>query len=408
MDPTKPAVNAELVAQLMKSVSSPEQMFGPGGLFQQLRGAVMERLLEAEMTAHIGFKPNDPKGYGSGNARNGHTPKRVLTENGPVDIRVPRDRKGTFEPKLLPKYQRRLEGFDDKVLALYARGMSMREIQSHLSELYGTEVSPELISSVTDAVLGMAREWRERPLSEVYPVVYLDALFVSVRDNGVVKKKAIYVALGMTVEGDREVLGLWVQQSEGAKFWLSILSDLKTRGVRDIFYVCCDGLTGFPQAIEAAFPLAVTQTCIVHMIRSSTRQVSHRDRKKICDALRPIYTATSEESALTALTEFEREWGQKVPQVAKAWRSRWSEVVPFLSVPPEVRHVLYTTNAVESLNAQLRRVLRPKGAFPNDEAVFKVLFLALDRARLRLKAPRSWGAAMRYFAVAYAERMSLA
>jgi putative transposase len=408
MDPTKPTVSAELVTELMKSVSSPGEMFGPDGMFQRLRGALMERMLEAEMTAHLGFERNDPKGYNSGNTRNGHTPKRVLTESGPVEIQVPRDREGTFEPKLLPKYRRRLEGFDDKVLALYARGMSMREIQSHLAELYGTDVSAELVSAVTDAVLEESRVWRSRPLDEVYPVVYLDALYVSVRDSGVVKKKAVYVALGMTVEGEREVLGLWMQQSEGAKFWLSVLSELKTRGVRDIFYVCCDGLTGFPQAVEAAFPLAITQTCIVHMIRSSTRYVAKADQKKLCEALRPVYTATTEDSAQVALGEFEQQWGQKYPSIGKAWRARWTEVVPFLSVPPEVRRILYTTNAVESLNAQLRRVLRPKGSFPNDDAVFKVLFLALDRAKVRLKAPRSWGAALRYFAIAHAERMSLA
>ena len=397
----------ELVAELLKSVTNPEEMFGPNGLFQRLRGALMERMLEAEMTAHLGFEPNDPKGYKSGNTRNGHTPKRVLTESGPVEIRVPRDRQGTFEPKLLPKHRRRLEGFDDKVLALYARGMSMREIQAHLVELYGTDVSPELISAVTDAVLDEARAWRSRPLEEVYVAVFLDALYVSVRDGGVVKKKAVYVALGMTVEGEREVLGLWIKETEGAKFWNQVLGELKTRGVRDVFYVCCDGLSGFSQAIEAAFPMAITQTCIVHMIRASMRHVSYGDRKKVCAALRPIYTATTEDAASKALDEFEAEWGEKYPSIAPAWRARWSEVVPFLSFPPEVRRILYTTNAIESLNAQLRRVLRPKGAFPNDDAVHKVLFLALDRAKIRTKAPPAWAAAMRYFSIAYAERLSL-
>lgn len=405
MDPTAPIVKPELVTELMKSISKPEDMFGPDGVFHKLRAALMERMLEGEMTAHLGFERNAVKGYKSGNSRNGHTPKRVLTESGPVEIAVPRDRKGTFEPKLIPKHQRRLDGFDDKVLALYARGMSTREIQGHLQELYGTEVSPELISTITDAVLDEARRWQGRALEEIYPVVFLDALYVSVRDGAVVKKKAVYVALGMTLQGEREVLGLWFQQTEGAKFWLSVLTELKNRGVRDIFYVCCDGLTGFPQAVAAAFPLAIFQTCIVHMIRASTRYVSYSDRKKLCASLRPIYGADDEAQALSALEAFEREWGSKYAMIGQLWRNRWSEITPFLSLPREVRRILYTTNAIESLNAQLRRVLRPKGAFPNDDAVLKVLFLALDRAKLRTKPPIAWSAAMRYFAVAFAERL---
>lgn len=403
MDPTSPIVKPELVSELLKSVSKPEDMFGPGGLFQQLRGALMERMLEAEMSAHLGFERNEPKGYNSGNTRNGHSPKRVLTESGPVEIRVPRDRAGTFEPKLIPKHRRRLDGFDDKVLALYARGMTTREIQGHLAELYGTEVSSDLISTVTDAVLDEAHAWQGRPLDEVYPVVYLDALYISVRDGAVVKKKAVFVALGMTVDGDREVLGLWMQQSEGAKFWLSVLTELKNRGVRDIFYVCCDGLSGFPQAIEAAFPLAVVQTCIVHMIRASTRYVPHSDRKAVCASLRPIYAADSEPQAREALEAFDRKWGAKYPTIAKQWRARWQEITPFLSLPREVRRILYTTNAIESLHAQLRRVLRPKGAFPTDDAVLKVLYLAIERARLRHKAPVAWSAARRFFVVAFAD-----
>lgn len=407
MDPTAPIVKPELVTELMKSVSKAEDMFGPEGVFQKLRSALMERMLEAEMTAHLGFERNEVKGYNSGNTRNGHSAKRVLTESGPVEVRVPRDREGTFEPKLIAKHQRRISGFDDKVLALYARGMSTREIQGHLEDLYGTEVSPELISTVTDAVLDEARSWQGRPLDEVYPVVFLDALYVSVRDAGVVKKKAIHVALGMTVDGEREVLGLWFGANEGAKFWLSVLTDLKNRGVHDIFYVCCDGLSGFAQAVEAAFPLAIFQTCIVHMIRASMRYVSYVDRKAVCRSLKPIYAANNEQEALSALDEFERAWGTKYASIAPMWRGRWNEVTPFLSLPREVRRILYTTNAIESLNAQLRRTLRPKGAFPNDDAVLKVLFLALRSAKLRLKAPVAWPAAMRYFAVAFAERLPM-
>jgi putative transposase len=405
MDPTAPIVKSELVAELMKSVSKPEDLLGPQGIFQQLRSALMERMLEAEMSAHLGFERNEFKGYNSGNTRNGHTPRRLLTEAGPLDVRVPRDRKGTFEPKLIAKRQRRVSGFDDAVLALYARGMSTREIQGHLQELYGTDVSPELISTITDAVIDEAQKWQARPLDDVYPAVFLDALYVSVREGGTVKKRAVHVALGMTMEGEREVLGLWFQATEGAKFWLSVLTDLKNRGVRDVFFVCCDGLSGFPQAVEAAFPRAIFQTCIVHMIRASTRYVSVSDRKKVCASLRPIYTASSEIGARSALDDFEREWGAKYASIAPAWRARWTEVTPFLSLPPEVRRILYTTNAIESLNAQLRRVLRPKGAFPNDDAVLKVLFLALEKATLKSKAPATWSAAMRYFAVAFEDRL---
>jgi putative transposase len=405
MDPTAPIVKPELVTELLNSVRSPEEMFGPGGLFQRLRGAMMERLLETEMTAHLGFERNEVKGHKSGNTRNGHSPKRVLTESGPLDVQVPRDRAGTFEPKLIPKWQRRLSGFDDKVLALYSRGMSTREITGHLEELYGTEVSRELISTITDAVIDEVRTWQGRPLDEVYPVVFLDALYVSVRDGGVVKKKAIYVALGMTLTGEREVLGLWIQGSEGAKFWLTVLTELKNRGVRDIFYVCCDGLTGFPQAIESAFPLAINQTCIVHMIRASMKYVSYTDRKAVCAALKPIYTADSEVAARAALDDFERTMGPKYGSVVKLWNARWTEVTPFLSLPRDVRRILYTTNAIESLNSTLRRVLRPKGAFTNDDSVLKVVFLALERAHKRFKAPVAWGAAMRYFAVAFEDRL---
>ena len=405
MDPTAPTVKPELVSELMKSVSNPEDMFGPDGMFQKLRAALMERMLEAEMKSHLGFDRNEVKGYKSGNTRNGHSTKRVLTETGPLDVRVPRDRNGTFEPRVIPKHQRRISGFDDKVLALYARGMSTREIQGHLEELYGTDVSPELISTITDAVLDEARAWQTRPLDEVYPVVFLDALYVSVRDSGIVKKKAVYVALGMNVEGEREVLGLWFQATEGAKFWLSVLTDLKNRGVRDIFYVCCDGLSGFPQAVEASFPLAIFQTCIVHMIRASTRYVASTERKAVCAALRPVYGASCDVEARTALEEFEAKWGAKYASIGQLWRSRWNEVTPFLSLPREVRRILYTTNAIESLNAQLRRVLRPKGAFPHDDAVLKVLFLALRRATTRAKAPGGWSAVMRYFAIAFAERL---
>jgi putative transposase len=294
MESTAVTLKPELVEELMKCIRSPQDMFGPEGLFQRLKGALMERLLEAEMAEHLGFEKNATEGNKTGNSRNGYTRKTVQTESGPVDIRVPRDRAGTFEPQLVAKHQRRLEGFDDKVLALYARGMSVRDIQSQLSELYGAQVSPDLITRVTDSVLDQAKEWQSRVLDAVYPIVYIDALFVSVRDGGTVSKKAVYIALGVRVDGTRDVLGLWMDATEGARFWLRVLTDLKNRGVQDIFFVCCDGLSGFPQAIETAFPKAFVQTCIVHMIRASLRYVTAGDRKLVVASLRDIYTADTE------------------------------------------------------------------------------------------------------------------
>jgi transposase-like protein len=364
----------------------------------------MERMLEAEMSAHLGYEPNAAEGRGTGNSRNGHSSKTVETESGPVEIRVPRDRKGSFEPQVVPKHRRRLEGFDDKVLALYARGMSTRDIQGHLRELYGTEVSIDLISRVTDAVLEEVKAWQVRPLEAVYPIVYLDALFVSVRDGGVVTKKAVHIALGMGLDGRREVLGFWIEATEGARFWLSILTELKNRGVEDIFFICCDGLTGLPQAIEAAFPRAIVQTCIVHMIRASLRHVAWGDRKAIVSALKPVYGAENEEAAKAALDVFEERWRPKYPTIAKQWRLRWSEIVPFLAYPREIRRILYTTNIIESLNAQLRKVLKPKGHFPTDDAVAKVLFLALQHAKLHWKPPIFWRQSLSHFSLMFGDR----
>jgi len=397
-------IRPELIEELLKSVAKPEDLLGPGGMLHRLKGALMERMLEAEMSAHLGYEPNEAEGRGSGNSRNGHSAKTVQTETGPVEIRVPRDRKGSFEPQVVPKHRRRLEGFDDKVLALYARGMSTRDIQGHLRELYGTDVSTDLISRVTDAVSDEVKDWQLRPLEAVYPIVYLDALFVSVRDGGTVAKKAVYIALGMGLDGTREVLGFWIEATESARMWLSILTDLKNRGVEDIFFVCCDGLTGLPQAIETAFPKAVVQTCIVHMIRASLRHVAWGDRKAVVTSLKPIYAAETEEAAQRALATFEERWRPKYPAIGKQWRTRWNEIVPFLAYPAEVRRALYTTNIIESLNAQLRKVLRPKGHFPTYEAVTKILFLALRRAKLNWKSPIFWRQTLAHFSVMFGDR----
>jgi putative transposase len=406
MESTAVTLKPELVEELMKCIRSPGDMFGPEGLFQRLKGALMERLLEAEMAEHLGYEKSDAEGRKSGNSRNGYSHKTVQTESGPVDIRVPRDRAGTFEPQLVAKHQRRLEGFDDKVLSLYARGMSVRDIQSQLLELYGTEVSPDLITRVTDSVLEQAKEWQSRPLDAIYPIVYIDALFVSVRDGGSVSKKAVYIALGTRLDGTRDVLGLWMDATEGARFWLRVLTDLKSRGVQDVFFVCCDGLSGFPQAIEAAFPKAIVQTCIVHMIRASLRYVTHVDKKNVVASLRDIYTADTEDAAHAALDVFDKRWQVKYPSVSKLWHSRWNEVVPFLAYPREIRTILYTTNVIESLNFQLRKVLRPKGHFPTDDSVTKILYLAIQRAKVRWKpSTKIWSAALAHFAIVFENRL---
>lgn len=378
----------EMLDSLLEGCSSEEDLFGPEGVFTKLKGAVMERLLEAEMSEHLGHEPQARR-RGS-NSRNGHSRKTVQTETGPVEIQVPRDREGTFEPRVVKKHQRRLEGFDEKVIALYARGMTTRDIQQHLRELYGTDVSPELISRATEGVLEEFRVWQTRPLEAVYPIVYLDALFVSVRDGGQVTKRAFYVALGVRVDGTRDVLGLWVAASEGSKFWLSILTELKNRGVHDILFICADGLSGLSQAIDAAFPKAVHQTCVVHLIRSALRFVSWADRKHISAALRPVYHAENEQAAELALNEAAKQLDGKYPSVVRTFRNRWAEFVPFLSYPAELRRMLYTTNAVESLNSQLRKTLRQRGPFPNDEAVFKLLFLAIQNAKVHWRRPVQW------------------
>lgn len=400
-----PKIRPELAAELAKLVKNPEDLFGPTGLFQEIKKSLMETLLEGEMDAHLGYDKGEKSCEGRRpNSRNGHTEKTVHTESGSVEVRIPRDREGSFAPKIVPKHIRRLPGFDDKVLALYASGMTTRDIQRHLQELYGTEVSPQLISEVTDSVMERAKAWQTRPLEAVYPIIYLDALFVSIRDGAVVKKKAIYVALGMSLSGHREVLGLWFQQSEGARFWLSVLTDLKNRGVGDVFFVCCDGLSGFPDAITTAFPKAIVQTCIVHMIRASLRYVSWVDRKSLVRDLRPIYGAPNEAAAEEALTAFERTWVGKYPAIPKMWRSRWPEVIPFLAFPGPIRRILYTTNAVESMNAEFRKALHPRGSFPSDEAALKVLFLAIKGQKTHLRSPKQWGEALAHFNLLFADR----
>lgn len=405
MNVLSPKVKPELLRELAKLVDKPEDLFGPTGLFQEIKKSLVEQLLEMEMDDHLGHGKGERSEDGRRpNARNGYTEKTVKTDSGSLTLQVPRDRDGSFSPKVIPKNLRRLTGFDDKVLALYARGMTTREIQGHLHEIYGTEVSPQLVSEVTDTVMDRAKAWQGRPVDAVYPIVYVDALFVSIREGATVRKKAVYVALGMSLTGQREVLGLWFQQTEGAKFWLSVLTDLKNRGLSDIFFVCCDGLTGLPDAIAAAFPLAIVQTCIVHMIRATLRYVSYADRRDLVKGLKPIYAAPTEEAALAALDAFEKRWGDKYPGAPKGWRARWNEVSPFLAFPGQIRKILYTTNAVESLNAEFRKVLNPRVQFPTDDAALKVLFLALQRKKTRTMAPKEWGAALSHFQILFRDR----
>lgn len=405
MNVLAPKIKPELLRELAKLVGKPEDLFGPDGLFQELKKSLVEQLLEVEIEDHLGYPKGDQVEEGRRpNSRNGYSVKSVKTESGTMTVQVPRDRNGSFEPKVIPKNLRRLTGFDEKVLALYARGMTTREIQGHLLEIYGTEVSPQLISDVTDTVVERAKAWQSRPVDAVYPIVYLDALFISIREGATVRKKALYVALGMSLTGQREVLGLWFQQTEGAKFWLSVLTDLKNRGLSDIFFVCCDGLTGFSDAIATAFPLAIVQTCIVHMIRATLRYVSYVDRKPLVRDLKPIYAAPNEDAARAALDAFEQRWGAKYPGAAKGWRTRWTEVIPFLAFPGPIRKMLYTTNAVESLNAEFRKVLNPRVQFPTDDAALKVIFLALQRKKTRVMAPKDWGAALSHFQLLFAER----
>jgi putative transposase len=378
----------EWIAELVAGCQNEGDLFGPEGVFTRLKGAVMERLLEAEMTHHLGHDRGERRK--GANSRNGHTAKTVTTDSGPVEIRVPRDRDGSFEPQLVKKRQVRLEGFDEQVLALYGRGMSTRDIQSHLRELYGTDVSHELISKATEGVSDLFKEWQSRPLDAVYPIIYLDALFVPVRDGGQVQKRAFYIALGVGLDGHRDVLGLWVAPTEGAKFWLQVMTELRNRGVEDVLFICADGVTGLDNAVETAFPRAVLQTCIVHLLRAALRFVTWTDRKTIATALRPLYTAPTDAAAEAELDAFEQKYGARFPTVVRTFRNRWQHFVPFLAYPQEIRRMLYTTNAIESLNSQLRKVLRNRGPFPNDDAVFKVLFLALKNAKTRWNPDKSW------------------
>lgn len=408
----RPVIDEELADRLLaKAEAEGVELLGPDGLLSQVTKAVLERALAEEMTAHLGYEKHDPAGRGSGNSRNGATPKTLLTEVGAVELAVPRDREGSFEPRIVRKGQTRLDGFNDRIVALYGRGLTTRDIKAHLREIYGVEVSADLISRVTDGVLEELSEWQSRPLDAVYPVVFIDALMVKIRD-GVVANRPVHLAIGIDCDGAKQVLGMWVGASTGesSKFWLSVLSELKSRGVSDVCILCCDGLTGLPDAIAVVFPQAVVQTCVVHLIRASLRYASKKDWTPLTRDLRPIYTAADERAAEAALEVFAERWALRYPAIVRLWRSHWAEFIPFLAFPPEVRRVIYTTNLIESMNARLRKVTRNRGQFPSEQAALKVLYLAvrnLDEYRSANVGTRSsgWKQALQAFTIYFEGRI---
>ena len=397
-------IDKEVIDKLLTNYQKPQDIVGENGLLKQLTKALVERAMEAELTHHLGYKKHDPAGYGSGNTRNGTSKKRLKGDLGEVDIAVPRDRQASFEPQIVPKGETRFTGFDDKILSLYARGMTTRDIQNHWEEMYGVEVSPALLSNVTEAVMEEVRAWQSRPLDALYPIVYLDALMVKMRDNGVVQNRAVYVALGVTREGRKEVLGLWTSANEGAKFWLQVLTELKNRGLQDIFLAWVDGLKGFPQAIETVYPQTTVQLCIVHLVRGSLQYVNWKERRTVAQDLRVIYQAATAEAAEQERELFAARWDYKYPTISALWRRHWEQITPLFAFPPEIRKVVYTTNAVESLHMSLRKVIKTRGSFPSEEAAMKLLYLALRNVSKKGGPLPNWKQALNRFALLWEAR----
>lgn len=400
------AIDIKLIDKLLADYKKPEDIIGENGLLKQLTKALLERALQAEMTEHLGYEKHHPAGYNSGNSRNGVTTKTLKGDFGEIPLETPRDRSASYEPQIIGKGQTRFTGFDDKIISMYARGMSTRDIQGHLEEIYQVEVSPTLISNVTDAVIEEVKSWQNRPLDPVYPIVYLDALMVKIREAGHVRNRAIYVTIGVNMQGQKEVLGLWAGQAEGAKFWLQVLTELKNRGVADIFITCVDGLKGFPEAIESVFPEAEVQLCIVHQLRASLSYVSWKQRKAVAADLRPIYRASTVEAAEQKLDEFSAKWDGTYPTISQMWRRNWEHLTPFFAYPEDIRKVIYTTNAVESLNSSLRKVIKTRGSFPNQDAALKLLYLALKNITKKWTMPvQNWKAALQRFAILFGDRV---
>jgi putative transposase len=403
--PDRERISDEVIDELLAGAKTEQEIAGPGGVLAALTKRLLERAMAVELTDHLGYEPHlEPPG-GTGNTRNGSTPKTLITDQGRVAIDTPRDRDGSFEPKIVRKRQRRFEGFDDKILALYSRGLSTRDISAHLTEIYGVSVGRDLISRVTDAVMDDVREWAKRPLQDVYPVVFLDCMVLKIREGGSVQRRACYLALGITMDGDRDVLGMWFQETEGAKFWMQVLSDLKQRGVRDILICCVDGLKGFPEAIEAVFPRTTVQTCIVHLIRASLKYVPRREREQVARDLKPIYTAVDADRAQAELEAFDEKWGQRFPIITQQWLNAWEYVTPFLAFPAEVRRVIYTTNAIEALNRQLRKAIKTKGSFPTEDAARKLVYLVLQNATPQWTRTRNWTTALLAFKIHFGDRV---
>jgi putative transposase len=385
-----------------------EEIVGPNGLLKQLTKALVERAMNAELSQHLGYEKHAAEGRGSGNNRNGTSRKKVQGEFGSVEIEVPRDRNGTYDPKIIPKHERRFAGFDQKILSMYARGMTTRDIQGHLEEMYGVEVSPALISEVTDAVVEEVRAWQSRPLEPIYPILYLDALMVKMRHEGRVENRAVFVGIGVSLEGSKEVLGLWTSATEGAKFWLQILTEIRNRGVHDVLIACVDGLKGFPEAIQSVYPKTQVQLCIVHMVRNSLNYVNWKERKTVAGDLKLVYRAATVEEADQRLCEFEQRWDAKYSSIGKMWRRNWAGIVPFFAFPAEIRRAVYTTNIVESLNMSLRKVIKTRGSFPGEEAALKLLYLALKNVTKRWQACRDWKASLNHFVVLWGDRIEAA
>jgi putative transposase len=399
-------IDTKLIDTLLKGYKNPDDIVGKNGLLKQLTKALLERAMSAELTEHVGYEKHDPAGNNSGNSRNGSSKKKLKGEFGEFELETPRDRNGSFEPRIIAKNQTRFTGFDDKIISMYSRGMTTREIEGHLKEMYGVEVSPTLISSVTEAVMDEVKAWQSRPLEETYAILYLDALRVKIRDGGHVQNKAIYVAIAVNMQGNKEVLGLWAAENEGAKFWLQILTDVQNRGAKDFFIACVDGLKGFPDAIESVYPHTEVQLCIVHLVRASLNYVNWKQRKEVAGGLRLIYQAGTAAEAEMRRDEFARQWDATYPMVSQIWRRNWERIVPFFAYPGEIRKVIYTTNTIESLNMSLRKIIKMRGSFPNEDAAMKLLYLALRNASKKWTMPvRDWNGALNRFSILWPERM---
>jgi putative transposase len=398
----------QLIDELLKDYNGPESFWGESGLFAQLKKQIIERALDAEMDNHLGYSKHDPKGNNSGNSRNGRGKKSVVIDSEEVQLAPPRDRNGEFEPQLIPKRQKYFEGFNDKIIAMYARGMSVRDMQACLLDMYGVDVSEGLISQATEAIMDEVKAWQNRVLDEVYPIVFLDCIVVKSREDGKVTNRSVYLALGVNMDGHKELLGIWIAKTEGAKFWLSVITELQNRGVKDIFIACVDGLKGFPEAIESVFPQTQVQLCIVHMIRNSVRYVNWKDRKQLCADLKKIYTSVTEQQAEVALDAFGKKWDAKYPTISQMWRRHWENVIPFFDYPADIRRAIYTTNAIEAINRSLRKVIKTKGAFPTDASIMKIFYLALENISKKWTMPiRCWKSAMNQFAIKFANRLPL-